>query len=168
MQVVKYQHSQGAGRQLGSVQLELRDLQNNSKHPLRLRPGDTVDVVRLEERKFDYLYAEGELLHCMHPTNFEQVAVHRSILGPQARFVAEGAQITLEYHDGAPIAASLPPHVTLKVAQAAPSIKGEAVHAQFKRAVLSTGAELQVPPFVTAGDTVVVDTESGKFVRRGS
>ena len=59
MQVVKQNHSQGNARQIGNVQFELRDVLNKSKHPLRLRPSDMVDVVRLDERNFQFLYQEG-------------------------------------------------------------------------------------------------------------
>lgn len=60
MQVIKCSHTQGAGRQLGNVQFELRDVLSRAKRPLRLRPGDSVNQVRLEERKFQFLYSEGK------------------------------------------------------------------------------------------------------------
>ena len=61
MQVLKYSHAQ-TGRQLGNVQLEVRDIFTKSKRPLRLRPSDMVDVVRLEEKNYQFLYPEGKLL----------------------------------------------------------------------------------------------------------
>lgn len=60
MQVLKHAHSQGNARQLGNVQFELRDVLNKSKHPLRLRPSDMVNVVRLDEKKYEFLYQEGK------------------------------------------------------------------------------------------------------------
>lgn len=168
MQVLKHSHSQ-TGRQLGNVQLELRDLASRAKRPLRLRPSETVDVVRLEERRFQFLYAEGDTMHCMDPQSFEQVGVDRGVLAPgAAELLAEGADLTLAFHDGAPVSGSLPPQVTLKVVDAAPHIKGETQAPQYKPATLETGAAVSVPPFVVAGDSIIVDTADGSFVKRAS
>lgn len=167
MQVLKFQHSQGAARQLGNVNLELRDVLTSSKHPLRIRTSDVVEVVRLDEKKFQYLYAEGDaLLHMMNPDTFEQITVDRSIFGEASKFLLEGSEVTLEFHEGTPISGSLPPQVPLTVTMAAPSMKGEAVTLQFKKATVETGADVQVPPFVVTGDTILVDTTTGEFVKR--
>lgn len=103
MQVLKQAHAQGTGRQLGNVQLELRDILNKSKHPLRLRPSDMVDVVRLDEKKYQFLYQEDNVLHCMDPNSFEQVAVGKDLLDKTAlSFLAEGGSVILSFHDGSP------------------------------------------------------------------
>ena len=59
LQVVKQQHTQGTGRQHGTVQLELRDLATRTKQQERRRPGDQLEVVRLEGRPYQFLYREG-------------------------------------------------------------------------------------------------------------
>ena len=146
MQVIKCSHTQGTARQLGNVQLELRDVLTRSKHPMRLRPGDAVFAVRLEDRPFQFLYQEDAVLHCMDPQTFEQVAVERDLLGEAARFLKEGGALTLCFHDGAAVAGSLPSIVTLKVAEAAPHLKGETSAPQYQPAVLETGVKVQVPP----------------------
>ncbi|KAL4536780.1 hypothetical protein Ndes2437B_g06184 [Nannochloris sp. 'desiccata'] len=169
MQVLKQAHAQGTGRQLGNVQLELRDILNKSKHPLRLRPSDMVDVVRLDEKKYQFLYQEDNVLHCMDPNSFEQVAVGKDLLDKTAlSFLAEGGSVILSFHDGSPVSAAVPQIVQLKVAEASPHLKGEAQAPQYKPAILETGATISVPPFVVAGDAVVVDTIEGKFMKRAS
>jgi elongation factor P len=169
MQVLKQAHAQGTGRQLGNVQLELRDILTKSKHPLRLRPSDMVDVVRLDEKKFQFLYQEDDVLHCMDPDTFEQVAVGKDLLERTAfGFLAEGGDVILSFHDGSAVGGALPPTVVLKVAEASPHLKGEAQAPQYKPAVLETGVTISVPPFVVAGDAVVVDTTEGKFMKRAS
>jgi elongation factor P len=169
MQVLKQSHAQGTGRQLGNVQLELRDILTKSKHPLKLRPSDMVDVVRLDEKKFQFLYQEDDVLHCMDPDSFEQVAVGKDLLEKAALgFLAEGGDVILSFHDGSAVSGALPPNVVLKVAEASPHLKGEAQAPQYKPAVLETGATISVPPFVVAGDRVIVDTAEGKFMKRAS
>ena len=127
-----------------------------------------VDVVRLDEKKYQFLYQEDDVLHCMDPASFEQVAVGREILGAALGFLAEGGDIILSFHDGSAVSGALPPTVVLKVAEASPHLKGEAQAPQYKPAVLETGATITVPPFVVAGDAVIVDTAEGKFVKRAS
>jgi elongation factor P len=103
MQVLKQTHAQGAARQLGNVQLELRDISNKSKHPLKLRPSDMVDVVRLDEKTYQFLYQEDDVLHCMDPNSFEQVAVGRDLVAKTVLgFLAEGGDVILSFHEGSP------------------------------------------------------------------
>jgi len=167
MHVIKAAHTQGSGRQLGNVQLELRDAISRSKHPLRLRPGDPVTVVHLEDKKFQFLYHEGENMHLMDPRSFEQVAIDRHVLGEQATaYLCEGGEVLLSFHEGIAVSATLPAAVTLKVMEAAPHVKGETAAPQYKPAVLETGATVSVPPFVNSGDSITVDTATGNFVKR--
>lgn len=105
-------------------------------------------------------------MHCMDPETFDQVAVPRDILGNAAAYLAEGGDLSLSFHDGVAVSGSLPATVTLRVAQAAPHLKGETAAPQYKAAVLETGAQISVPPFVVVDDRVVVDTLDGTFVKR--
>ena len=140
----------------------------SAKHPMRIRTNDIVEVVRLDQRTFQFLYGEGDaVVHVMDPETFEQMTINRSLFGSAARFLQEGCKVTLEFHDGNPISGFLQPQIGLKVIEAEPSMKGEAVTAQFKRAVVETGATVQVPPFVASGDIIVIDTVTGEFVKRG-
>jgi elongation factor P len=167
MQVLKQAHAHGTGRQLGNVQLELRDILTKSKHPLKLRPSDMVDVVRLDDKKYQFLYQEDDVLHCMDPESFEQLSIDKDLLEKSALgFLAEGGDVILSFHDGSPVGGALPTTVVLKIAEASPHLKGEAQAPQYKPAVLETGATISVPPFVVAGDSVIVDTAEGKFVKR--
>jgi elongation factor P len=106
VQVIKFQHSQGAGRQLGFVLLQLRDLLAGTRQQLKLRPSDTLEVVRLEEKKYQVLYMEDDMAHMMDLETFEQVAVEATeTFGTQAAaFLKEGMTCTLSFHSGAPVA----------------------------------------------------------------
>lgn len=167
VQVLKHSYTQGTGRQLGNVQLELKELITGTKKPLRLRPNDMLDIVRLDERKFQFLYKEGSLLHCMDLGTFEQLAIESHVLGPCASFLVEGGDITLEFHDGLPLSGFLPSTVTLRVTEVAPHAKGDTASPSYVPALLESGATVLVPPFVGTGDMVVIDTTDGKFVKRG-
>ena len=131
--VLKHEHTVGRGRQLGNVQLELRDVLSKTKQQERRRPDDMVDVVRLEAQQYQYLYTEGawgcplssiqglQLLAChgslsalwmlaegqaqlMSPDTFEQTAVPEEMFGDAAAFLAPDMRITLNCaDDGQPL-----------------------------------------------------------------
>ncbi|KAL4429613.1 hypothetical protein ABPG77_008662 [Micractinium sp. CCAP 211/92] len=169
LQVVSLQN-RAMGRQLGNVNFELRDIVTKSKHPAKFRPYDMVEHVRLEGRKYQCLYTEGSQVHCMDPDTFEQLTVDRELFGEAADFLKEGLDVTLNFHvttsSDAPVTGEVPQHVTLAVVEAAPTMKGETAAPSYKRAVVEGGVEIQVPPFVQAGDMVVVETAERSFVRR--
>lgn len=169
LQVVSLQN-RAMGRQLGNVNFELRDVVTKAKHPAKFRPYDMVEHVRLEGRKYQCLYTEGSQVHCMDPDTFEQLTVDRELFGEAADFLREGLDVTLNFHvttgSDAPVTGEVPQHVTLAVVEAAPTMKGETAAPSYKRAVVEGGIEIQVPPFVQAGDRVVVETGERSFVRR--
>lgn len=60
VRVIKYTYTQGAGRQLGHVQIEGKDIMGSgAKLPLRFKTKDMVNVVRLEEKRHQFLYEES-------------------------------------------------------------------------------------------------------------
>lgn len=168
LQVVKATHTQGHGRQLGNVQLELRDLLSKSRSIERKRPYDTVDVAFVEPRGMQYLYAEGKTCHLMDPGSYEQVSVDRDLFGAAVAYLAEGADVTVSFHNGAPIAGEVPATVTLQVAETGPYAKGDSAQQSYKSAIMENGVEVMVPPYIDRGERLVVDTRDGTFVKRAN
>ncbi|KAL6780323.1 Elongation factor P [Auxenochlorella protothecoides] len=165
LQVVRSTHV-NAGRQLGNISMELRDLASGAKHPAKFRPSESVEVVHLESRRYTCLYREGSLLHAMDAATYEQVAVEASLFDPGSAYLVEGMEVSMAFHDGRPIVGEVPATVTLEVREAAPTMRGETAAPSYKPAVLENGVRITVPPFVVAGDKVVVDTREGTFVKR--
>lgn len=165
MQVMRVAHS-NSGRQLGSIQMELRDLASGAKHPGKFRPSESVEVAHLDSRKYSTLYREGDLVHVMDAESFEQLAVDAGLFGPGGAYLAEGMEVTLALHDGRVVTAAVPAAVTLEVREAAPTMKGETAAPSYKPAVLENGVRVMVPPFVVAGDRVVIDTRENQFLKR--
>jgi elongation factor P len=88
------------------------------------------------------------------------------VFGSGAPFLVEGLELTLNFHGDDAVTGEVPVHVKLRVAEAAPTMKGETAAPSYKRAVMEGGVEVQVPPFVQTGDVIVVNTEERSFVRR--
>ncbi|KAL3157521.1 hypothetical protein ABBQ32_011982 [Trebouxia sp. C0010 RCD-2024] len=151
MQIQKYQHTQGSGRQLGNVQLELRDIKSGSKHQQRCRSYDSLEVVRLEDRTFTYLYSEGSQLHFLHPQTYEQEAVDMQLFGDQHQYFVEDLEATLSFHDGEVVAGALPQQVVLSIVSTDVVAKGDEKSPQYKPAIVGAGRKIMVPPFIAPG-----------------
>eukprot|EP00899_Mesostigma_viride_P028983 jgi/Mesvir1/926/Mv17484-RA.1 len=118
------------GRGAASVQLEMRDLQDGTKHQEKLRPNENVEKLKLDMISYNYLYTEGNSVVLMHPQTFEQVEVPVDKLGTAAAYLTEGMPVTLSLLDDKPIIATIPAQLTCKVALADPFMKGQTATAR--------------------------------------
>ncbi|MEM7620454.1 MAG: elongation factor P [Pseudomonadota bacterium] len=162
---VKTQHVK-PGKGGAFAQVELKNLIDGTKLNERFRSSETVERVRLEQKDHQFLYAEGEMLVFMDLENYEQIEIPQSFLEDRAAFLQDGMQVVVEIHEGKPIGVKLPDQITLEVAEAEPVVKGQTAASSNKPAVLENGVRIMVPPFVGAGEKVVVDTNELTYIRR--
>lgn len=147
-------------------QVEMKNLIDGTKLNERFRASETVERVRLEQKDHQFLYAQGEQLVFMDLDTYEQLEIASDFIGERAAFLQEGMTVTVESHEGRPIGVSLPDQVTLKVVEAEPVVKGQTASSSYKPAVLENGARVMVPPFISVGEKIVVDTNEISYVRR--
>ncbi|WEX09985.1 elongation factor P [Chelativorans sp. AA-79] len=147
-------------------QVELKNLIDGTKLNERFRSAETVEKVRLEQKDFTFLYEQGEALVFMDSETYEQLELQKEFVGDRAAFLQDGMTVTVELYEEKPIGISLPPQVTLEVAEADPVIKGQTATSSYKPAVLENGVRVMVPPFVSAGEKIVVDTDEITYLRR--
>lgn len=147
-------------------QVELKNLIDGRKLNERFRADATVERVRLEQKDFQYLYAEGESLVFMDLDTYEQINIETDFVGERAAFLQDGMTVTLELHEGRPIGITLPQHVTLEITEAEPVVKGQTAASSYKPAMLENGVRVMVPPFISAGERIVVDTGELTYVKR--
>lgn len=162
---MKTQHVK-PGKGPAYAQVELKNLIDGTKLNERFRSSETVERVRLEQKDFQYLYEEGDMLVFMDMETYEQLELAKEFVGDRAAFLQEGMQVTVESHEGKPIGVALPDHVTLEIAEAEPVVKGQTASSSYKPATLENGVRVMVPPFLTAGEKIVVDTNDLTYVRR--
>jgi elongation factor P len=162
---VKTQHVK-PGKGGAFAQVELKNLINGTKLNERFRSADTVERVRLEQKDFQYLYAEGDSLVFMDLETYEQLQLDKDFVGERAAFLQDGMTVTVELYEERPIGIALPDQVTLAVAEADPVVKGQTAASSYKPAVLENGVRVLVPPFVEAGERIVVDTNEVTYLRR--
>ena len=147
-------------------QVELKNLLDGSKLNERFRASETVEKVRLEQKDFQYLYEEGDMLIFMDTTSYEQLELQKDFVGDRAAFLQDGMQVIVELYEEKPIGISLPDHVTLEIVEADPVVKGQTVSSSYKPAVMENGVRVMVPPFIEAGEKIVVETNEITYVRR--
>jgi elongation factor P len=147
-------------------QVELKNLIDGTKLNERFRSAETVERVRLEQKDFSFLYEQGEALVFMDLESYEQIELQKDFVGDRAAFLKEGMTVTLELYEEKPIGITLPPQVTLEIAEADPVVKGQTATSSYKPAVLENGVRVMVPPFISAGEKIVVDTAEITYVRR--
>ncbi|QHI95795.1 elongation factor P [Aristophania vespae] len=148
------------------IQVEMRDLSTGNKTNERWRTADTVERLITEDKDYIYSYTDGENIVLMDPETFEQTFLPQDILGEQLAFLQDNMQLSIKLVEGDPVAVTLPPHVTLEVAEADPVVKGQTASSSYKPAVLSNGVKTLVPPFVEAGERIVVRTDDASYVER--
>jgi elongation factor P len=147
-------------------QVELKNLIDGRKLNERFRADETVEAIELELKDFSYLYREGENLVFMDLESYEQIDLAADWVGERAAFLQDGMKVTLQMHEGRPISIRFPQQVTLEVVEADPVIKGQSASSSYKPAKLENGLRILVPPFISAGERIVVDTSEVTYLRR--
>jgi elongation factor P len=148
------------------LQLKLKNLKTGNINEKRVRPQDKVELAYLDKRPMQYLYAEGDGYVFMDKETFDQLTLSKDWIGEQIRYLKENEDAQVVFHDDKPILLELPPQVELKVVQTAPWMKGSTATSQYKSAILETGLEVQVPPFIDVGEVIQIDTGSGEYLGR--
>lgn len=147
-------------------QVELKNLIDGTKLNERFRAAETVERIRLEMKDFTFLYAEGESLVFMDAESYEQLELQKDFVGDRAAFLQDGMKVTVKMHEERAIGIALPDQVTLLITEADPVVKGQSASSSYKPAVMENGIRVMVPPFIDAGEKIVVDTNEITYVRR--
>jgi elongation factor P len=162
---VKIQHTQ-PGKGGAYLQVELKNLRNGSKLNERFRASETVEKVRLEQKEYQFLFADGELLTFMDNVSYEQIELNAELVGEQRPFLQDGMEVTIESYEESPLRVELPETVTLEITETEPTVKGQTATSSFKPAMLENGVRVMVPQFVSSGERIVVNTEDATYNKR--
>jgi elongation factor P len=148
------------------TKVKVRNLRTGQVLTRSYRSGEVVETADCERRAVQYLYQDGDNFCFMDEETYEQFLLGADVLGDDAGYLTEGLRLRSLLYNGEAIAVELPNTVDLEVVDTAPAIKGATAQAQPKPATLSTGIQVSVPPYLTTGEIVRVDTRTGKFVER--
>ncbi|MFB3922166.1 MAG: elongation factor P [Terriglobia bacterium] len=148
------------------VQARMRNLRTGALSDYRFRSTDAVERAMLDETEMQYLYADGDTYCFMNTANYEQVHLHKEVIGDRALYLIPDVMLKVVYYEGRPVDIELPATVDLKVVETEPGIKGASATNVTKPATMETGLIVQVPPFINEGETIRVDTADGAYLER--
>lgn len=163
--IIEFQHVK-PGKGGAFVRSTLKNLRTGKVIDNTFRSGENVEVVRVERRKYQYLYREGENLICMDYGNYDQIPVSVDYIGDGMQFLKESTDIELLMEGEKIIYAEIPIFVQLSVTETEPGFKGDTANSAMKPATLETGAVVNVPLFINEGDILKVDTRTSAYVER--
>ncbi len=164
-QVLKTQHVK-PGKGGAFAQVEMKNVNKNTKLNERFRSSESVEKASLEETNFNFLYEDEINYFFMNPKSFEQIEIKKEIIGEKGKLLTENLQVSVNFYNDLPIAVDLPNQVTCKIETTDVALKGQTVSSSYKPAKLDNGLNIQVPPFIESGDQIVVDTRTIEYVKK--
>ncbi|MDZ7370118.1 MAG: elongation factor P [candidate division KSB1 bacterium] len=165
--ITEFQHIT-PGNWRAMVRTKLKNVKTGRVIENTFRMTDEIEEVRLENKDMQFLYKSDNNLYLMDTETFDQIFIPEELLGDQLKFLKEGETVTVSFMEDVPITAELPMTINFKVIEAEPGVRGDSATNLMKNAVIETGAKIQVPLFVEAGDIIKVDVRSGKYLERVS
>jgi elongation factor P len=163
--VVEFQHVK-PGKGGAFVRTKLKNVLSGKVVDRTFNAGVRVDVANVDKREMQYLYREGDEFVFMDTQDYDQPRIPSEVVGDGADYLLEEQTVTVAFNDGTPLYVELPAAVELTVSQTDPGLQGDRSTGGTKPATLETGAQIQVPLFITTGEKVRVDTRTGAYLGR--
>ena len=164
-QVLKTQHVK-PGKGGAFAQVEMKSINKNTKLNERFRSSETIEKASVEETKFNYLYEDENNYFFMNPKSFEQIEIVKDRIGDKGKLLTESLEVSVSFYNEIPISIDLPNQVNCKIESTDVALKGQTVSSSYKPAILDNGLSIQVPPFIEAGDKIVIDTRNLEYIKK--
>jgi elongation factor P len=163
--VVEFQHVK-PGKGGAFVRTKLKNVLSGKVVERTFNAGVKVDVANVDKREMQYLYREGDDFVFMDTHDFDQPRIPAATVGTAAGYLLEEQMVTVAFNEGAALYVELPAAVELTISQTDPGLQGDRSTGGTKPATLETGAQIQVPLFITSGERIRVDTRTGDYLGR--
>lgn len=167
-EVVEFLHVK-PGKGGAFVRTKLKNIQTGQVIDNTFRSGEKIKQIRVEARKMDYLYNDGEFYIFMDNKTFEQISITKQNLGESLPYLVENTRVKVKFdvsNENTILGIDLPSFVVLKITDCEPNVKGNTAASSGKNAVAETGLSITVPFFIEIGDRVKIDTRSGNYIER--
>ena len=148
------------------TKIKIKNLKTGQMLSKSYRGGEMVATADCEKRPIQFLYRDGDDFVFMDQESYDQFTRTKEDLGGDWGYLTDGLELRSMLYNGEVISVELPTTVDLEITETAPALKNATAQAQLKSAILETGLEIQVPPYLTTGEKIRVDTRDGRFVSR--
>ncbi|HTZ28542.1 MAG TPA: elongation factor P [Streptosporangiaceae bacterium] len=163
--VVDFQHVK-PGKGGAFVRTKLKNVMSGKVVDRTFNAGVRVEQASVDRREMQYLYREGDDFVFMDTQDYDQPRIPAATVGDAANYLLEEQNAVVAFNEGTPLYVELPAAVELTVSQTDPGLQGDRSTGGTKPATLETGAQIQVPLFITTGEKVRVDTRTGQYLGR--
>jgi len=163
--VVDFQHVK-PGKGGAFVRTKLKNVLSGKVVDRTFNAGVRVEQASVDRREMQYLYREGDDFVFMDTETYDQPHIPSATIGDAANYLLEEQNAVVAFNEGVPLYVELPAAVELTVSQTDPGLQGDRSTGGTKPATLETGAQIQVPLFITTGEKIRVDTRTGQYLGR--
>ena len=163
--VMEFRHHT-PGNLRAMVQAKLRNLRTGNQFEHRFRSNDDIEQAYIRQDEMEYMYSDGHAHHFMNTESFEQIEIAEEELGDAAAWLEPGLKLQVQFHDVKPIGIELPKSLRARIKETQPMVKGSTQSSSYKPATLDNGVVVQVPPFVTEGEEIIVDPIENRYIER--
>jgi len=163
--VVEFLHVK-PGKGSAFVRTKLKSVQSGNVVEKTFRAGESVQQAILEKSNLQHTYVESGDYVFMDMTSFEETRLTSEQIGKGAKYLKEGMEVNVIFHNGKVLEVELPISITLKVTETDPGVKGDTASGGTKPAILETGAQVMVPLFISVGEMIKVDTRNDSYLGR--
>jgi elongation factor P len=155
----------GQGKMGGATHARLKNLSTGTLWEHSFRSDLRLEELDVEKQPMDYLYDDGGDCYFMNPGSFEQIAIPRAMVGPQAALLQPEMRVAVESVEGRPVSVSFPDVLEVRVAETTAPVHQQ-VDSVWKSARLESGVEIMVPQFIKSGDLIRLDVANMKYMDR--
>jgi elongation factor P len=163
--VVEFNHVK-PGKGSAFVRVRIRNIRTDAVLERTFRTADTLEDADLERRRMQFTYVSGEEYHFMDQSTFEDTIIDKKLLGDGVKFLQDNMEVETILYKNQVVKAEVPNFITATVTETDPGLKGDSSKSGYKPATIDTGAAVQVPLFISTGETIKVDTRTGIYVER--
>lgn len=150
------------------AKVKVKNVRSGAITELSANSGYQVETVRLDKKKMNYLYDNGDFLVFMDNETYEQVEIPKARLEWEIKFLKENQEVEITSYEDEILGINLPAKVTLKITHCEPAVRGDTVNKAMKDATVETGLKIRVPLFINEGDNVLVRTDTGDYDGRAN
>ena len=163
--IVEFQHVK-PGKGNAFTRTKIKNLLTGAVLEVTYRSGEKVEDAEVEDKTMTFLYKDGETYHFMDSKTYDQVEIMGETLGDGGNWLLPDMNCDVIFWRGRAVNVDIPQHVELKVESCEPGVRGDTATNVTKPATMETGAVVNVPLFINVGDTLKIDTTTGKYLER--
>lgn len=163
--VVEFLHVK-PGKGSAFVRTKLKNVQSGNVVEKTFRAGESMPQANLEKRTMQHTYKEGDQFVFMDMETYEESSLSAAQIGDRVKYISEGMEVNVVTWGEQVLEVELPNSVVLEVIEADPGVKGDTATGGTKPAIVSTGAQIMVPLFISVGERIKIDTRNDSYQGR--